>query len=146
MEKAIFLDCDGTWIDLYGVKNWLDDLVNHRARPYKEAKPLVNLALFAKLIHKAQKKGYTVNIVSWLSKNSTPLFDEEVTQAKKEWFKKHLPSVVFDTIYIIPYGTPKTNYGKGILFDDEHQNREQWEKNGGIAYDEKYLIDFFKQL
>ena len=39
----IYFDCDGTWIDLYGVTNWLEDIINHNVRPYVEAKPLIHL-------------------------------------------------------------------------------------------------------
>ena len=42
--EIVYLDCDGTWVDLYGVENWLDDLKNKSARPYEVAKPLVNLS------------------------------------------------------------------------------------------------------
>ena len=146
MQKSIYLDCDGTWIDLYGVDNWLSDLINHNTRPYEVAKPMVNLAQFAKLIHKAQRKGYKVGIISWLAKNSTEEYDKQVTKAKQEWLKKHLPSVNFDSISIIPYGTPKSKYGKGILFDDEYQNRKEWESAKGIAYSEKELITFFQAI
>lgn len=145
MEKKIYFDCDGTWIDLYGVNGWLDDLINYRARPYMEAKPLINLATFARLIHKLQAKGYRVGIITWLSKDSTAEFDKAVTTAKLDWLKKHIPSVTWDEIHIIPYGTPKSKYGdkNAILFDDEKPNRDNW---NGIAYDEKNILETLKKL
>lgn len=145
MERKIYFDCDGTWIDLYGVEGWLDDLINHNARPYIEAKPLIHLATFARLIHKLQAKGYQVGIISWLSKNSTDDFDEAVTLAKLNWFKKHLPSVEWDEIHIVSYGTPKSLFGNetAILFDDEKPNRDDWI---GIAYDEKNIIEVLRAL
>lgn len=33
MERKIWLDCDGTWIDLYGVENWLDMLQAYDPTP-----------------------------------------------------------------------------------------------------------------
>lgn len=137
-EKFIYLDCDGTWVDLYGVKGWLEDLINHNPRPYIEAKPLVNLSSLAKIIHKLQKKGYRVGIISWLAKNSNEEFDKKVTKAKLNWLKKHIPSVVWDEIHIIPYGTPKSTCGNGFLFDDELKNREEWK---GTAYSEENLLE-----
>lgn len=145
-EKMIWFDCDGTWIDLYGVDGWLDDLVNHRARPYIEAKPLIHLSTFARMLHKLQAKGYQIGIISWLAKNSNEDFDNAVTIAKLEWLQKHLPSVVWDEIHIIPYGTPKYLYGHSILFDDELQNRLDWINNGGIAYDETCIFQILKTL
>lgn len=137
MYKVINLDMDGVWCDLYGVENWLEDLINHNARPYREAKPLVNMSWFARTIHELQNDGWEINIISWLAKNSNEYYDEEVRLAKIEWINKHLPSVEFNHISIIKYGEPKENYGVGYLFDDEKHNRDNW---NGIAFDEKDLI------
>ena len=52
MTRAIYLDCDGTFIDLYGVDDWLNDLINEKVRPYKIAQPLVNLNYLARLLKK----------------------------------------------------------------------------------------------
>ena len=139
----IWLDCDGTWIDLYGVDNWLEMLINHNPTPYRIAKPMVNLSWFARTIHELQTSGIKVGIISWLAKNSTEEYDRQVAQAKLDYFKTHLPSVKFDEIHIIPYGTPKQSVGQGILFDDELQNRENWQ---GVAYDEKNLIQQMRKI
>lgn len=135
MEKKIYFDCDGTFVDLYGVENWLDYLINSNPYPYMVAKPLVNLSHMARLIHKAQKEGYKVGIISWLSKSGNEEYDRLVTTAKNEWLKRHLPSVTFDEIHIVKYGTSKASLGKGILFDDEEKNRKEWEEKSGKAYD-----------
>ena len=141
--KQINFDMDGTLCDFYGVEGWLDDLDNYNTRPYEIAKPLLNLSVLARYLNKLQSKGYTVNIISWLSKTSTADFDERVTRVKLEWLKKHLKSVKFDNITIISYGTPKQNFGKGILFDDETKNRDSWV---GLAYDEKNILEILKSL
>ena len=135
MEKKIYFDCDGTFVDLYGVENWLDYLINSNPYPYMVAKPLVNLSHMARLIHKAQKAGYKVGIISWLSKSGSEEYDRLVTTTKNEWLKRHLPSVTFDEIHIVKYGTSKASLGKGILFDDEEKNRKEWEEKSGEAYD-----------
>ena len=141
--RQINFDMDGTLCDFYGVEGWLDDLNNYDTRPYAVAKPLVNLSILARYLNKLQSKGYTINIISWLSKTSTADFDERVTRVKLEWLKKHLKSVKFDNITIISYGTPKQNFGKGILFDDETKNRDSWV---GLAYDEKNILEILKNL
>ena len=141
--RQINFDMDGTLCDFYGVEGWLDDLDNYNTRPYEIAKPLLNLSVLARYLNKLQSKGYTVNIISWLSKTSTADFDERVTRVKLEWLKKHLKSVKFDNITIISYGTPKQNFGKGILFDDETKNRDSWV---GLAYDEKNILEILKNL
>ena len=141
--RQINFDMDGTLCDFYGVEGWLDDLNNYDTRPYAVAKPLVNVSILARYLNKLQSKGYTINIISWLSKTSTADFDERVTRVKLEWLKKHLKSVKFDNITIISYGTPKQNFGKGILFDDETKNRDSWV---GLAYDEKNILEILKNL
>lgn len=137
MTRIINLDCDGTFINLYGVNGWLDDIINEDVRPYKEAKPLVNLAWFARTIHELQNNGWKVNIISWTAKNGSREYNKRVTETKIEWLEKHLPSVTFDNIHIVEYGTPKTSLEKGILFDDEEHNRNEW---NGIAFNEVDLI------
>ena len=76
-------------------------------------------------------KGYKIGIVSWTSKGGSDNFNADVARVKKEWLAKHLPSVEFAEIVIIPYGTPKSSVGSGILFDDEIGNRTEWK---GTAY------------
>lgn len=135
MNKAIYFDMDGTIADLYGVEGWLDDLIAENVRPYAEAKPLLNLSLLARYIHKAQAKGYTVGVISWLSKSGTPSYNEAVTAVKREWLAKHLPSVEWDEIHIVKYGTPKSTCRTcpGILFDDEQRNLDEWGAGAVIA-------------
>lgn len=147
MKVSINFDMDGTIADLYSVSEWLADLESHNPRPYREAKPMVNMSLLSRYIHKAQANGYQVNIVSWLSKSSNSEYDKAVAEAKMEWLKKHLRSVQFDKVAIVPYGTPKStcveNAQNGILFDDEHKNRAEW---NGISAEPSEIFEILKGL
>ena len=143
MEKTIWFDMDGTIADLYGVNNWLEMLVNQDARPYKVAKPLLNMQQLAKELNRLIKKGYKIGIISWLAKNSNSDYDKKVAEVKRNWLKKHLKSVKFENIDIVAYGTPKQINRKGILFDDEKQNRENWL---GIAYDVQNILQVLREL
>ena len=119
---TIYLDCDGTWINLYGVDNWLDYLLAEDVYPYANAKPLVNLSLLARTIHELQRKGVKVGIISWLSKGGSEEYNAAVDITKRKWFKRHIPSVTFDEVHIVKYGTPKSTcatQANAILFDDE---------------------------
>jgi len=142
----INFDMDGTIANLYGVENWLEMLIAHDETPYANAKPLVNLSLLARYLNKIQRKGVEIGVISWLSKNSNEDYDERVTNAKLRWLKKHLPSVNWDNIVVVPYGTPKENYAlteNDILFDDEEQNRNNWK---GFAYTETEIFQVLKSI
>ena len=146
MTKAIYFDMDGTIANFYGVDGWLNDLINENTRPYKEAKPLVNMNSLARILNNLQKKGFKIGIVSWLSKIPNSDYDMKVTNAKKKWLSTHLKSVKFDEIHIVAYGTPKSsmvNFPKGILFDDESNNRNEWK---GTAFDVNNIIEILKGL
>ena len=142
--KWIWLDCDGTITDLYGVENWLDMLRAYDATPYKLAKPLVNMSKLARKLNRLQRAGYKLGIISWLSKTSTPEYDEAVTTAKLWWLKKHLASVHFDEINIVSYGVNKWEVcGAGILFDDEERNRNAWKNE---AYHPDMMMEVLNKL
>ena len=145
MNKAIYFDMDGTIADLYGVSGWLADLEAENVRPYAEAKPLLNLSLLARYIHKAQRMGYTVGVISWLSKTGSPAYNEAVAAVKREWLARHLPSVEWDEIHIVKYGTPKSTCRTcpGILFDDEQRNLDEWGAGAVIASN---LLEILRNL
>ena len=146
MTKAIYFDMDGTIADLYGVEGWLNDLESENERPYATAKPLIRMSTLARVLNRLQKEGYTIGIVSWLSKGGSDDYNEKVAYAKQKWLKQHLASVNFDEINIVKYGTPKStavNIQGGILFDDEERNRAEW---NGTAFDVDNIIEILKAL
>jgi len=143
MVRQINFDMDGTIANLYGVENWLEYLMAQDETPYATAQPLLNLSALAKVLNRLQREGYTLCIISWLAKTTTPAYDIAVTNAKIQWLAKRLPSVKWDMINIVPYGTPKQTLGQGILFDDEAPNRKAW---GEGAYDVDNIIEILKNL
>ena len=144
--SAIYLDMDGTIADLYAVPNWLKMLRAENPTPYIQAEPLVRLSALARHLNRLQRNGYIIGIISWGSKHATPEYDEAVARAKNFWLNKHLPSVKFDEIHIVPYGTPKSTGAKeknGYLFDDEENNRAEWGIN---AFDVVNMLDILGEL
>ena len=142
----LVFDMDGTIADLYGVENWLEMLMAYDETPYAIAKPLVRLNILARMLNKLQRNGYRLAVVSWLAKDATAEYDERVTNAKLEWLARHLPSVKWDRITIVEYGTPKEQFCEtpfDILFDDEEQNRKNW---NGIAFDVDDIMGILKTL
>ena len=127
MNITINFDMDGTLANLYGVENWLEMLEAGDTTPYAEAIPMLRLSALAKRLNNLQKQGYQLAVISWLSKSGSDAYNEAVTAVKLNWLKKHLPSVNWDRITIVPYGTPKQNFcgnEMDILFDDEAKNRD----------------------
>lgn len=146
MERTIYFDMDGTIANLYAVENWLDYLESENIKPYASAKVMVNMNVLARYLNRLRRAGYSIGIISWLSKNGTDEYNSAVTETKRKWIKKHLKSVTFDEIHIVKYGTPKEKVAynpNGILFDDEIQNRTNWT---GTAYDEKNILETLKNL
>lgn len=141
----IWFDMDGTIADLYSVEGWLPMLRAYDPTPYIEAKPLVNMNVLARLIHKAQRNGFEICIVSALAKNSTADYDEKIKDAKRAWLKKHLASVNFDEIRFVPYTFTKNdvNSGSDILFDDEDRHLTAWT---GKAIHASQIISTLKNL
>ena len=128
MAKTIWFDMDGTIADLYAVEGWLDYLKAENTFPYDNARPMLNFSQFARLLHKVQRKGWQIGIISWTSKNGSDLYNGAVALSKICWLHKHLPSVQWDMIKVVNYGTNKyMATGGGLLFDDEERNRTEWQ-------------------
>ena len=140
---TIWFDMDGTLADLYGVPDWLDKLENNDTTPYEQAKPLLNMQALARVLHRLQRNGYQIGIISWTARDGNAEYNQAVATAKANWLNKHLHSVSFDHLDIIDYGTPKSEGRTGILFDDEQGNRKNWK---GITYDVENIIQTLRQL
>ena len=144
-------DMDGTIADFYGVENWLPMLRAFDPTPYKVAKPMMNFSALARQLNAAQRKGAKLVIISWCSKTSTPEFDMMVELAKREWLAEHLPSVEWDEINVVPYGTNKANVCGAncedfFLFDDEERNRNEWKELDGLAFNPSDIPEILKRF
>lgn len=146
MEITINFDMDGTLANFYGVEGWLDYLIASDTTPYAVAEPLLRFSALARVLNRLQAEGYRLGIISWLSKSGTPEYNEEVTATKLAWLAEHLPSVHWDEIHIVPYGTPKQMFAHGVhdvLFDDEERNRTDWIGN---AYDVHNIMEILRKF
>ena len=149
MTRAIYFDMDGTIANLYGVENWLDNLMNEYTKPYREAKAMVNMRALGRELNRLQAEGYVIGVVSWLSKNGTDEYGERVAKAKREWLARHIGAVEWDEVHIVKYGTPKytvVNVPNGILFDDEERNRKEWALGNGLAFGVENIVEILKGM
>ena len=139
---TIWFDMDGTIADLYGVDGWLEYLLRSDVKPYAEAKALINLSRLARRLNILKEQGYKIGVISWGCKNASAEYDRAVEDVKRAWLARHLKSVEFDAIKVLPYGTPKHIFKRGndILFDVEAPNRQAW---GSGAYD---MTEIFEVL
>ena len=134
INKVIYFDMDGTIADLYAVEGWLTSLRRFDATPYAEAKPMWDMMRLVKTLNVLKERGYTIGVITWLSKESTKEYDNAVRRAKRRWIESCGLAECFDEIHMVKYGTPKHTVAKirhGILVDDNKDVREAWEKYGG---------------
>ncbi len=144
MKKEIWFDMDGTIADLYSVEGWLDYLIKEDVYPYANAKVMLNFSLLARLLNRLQEQGWKIGIISWTSKCGSENYNLAVEVAKRAWLARHLPSVEWDEIRVVRYGTNKyMTCGGGILFDDEKGNRDNWKDT---AYEPCKIMKVLKEL
>lgn len=144
----IYFDMDGTLADLYNVENWLEKLLSSDSSPYEEAEPMLNLQQLARLLNLLQNNGHEIGIISWLPKGATAEYNKAIRNSKKKWLAHHMPSVVWDEIHLIKYGMPKhfnCQDNSGILFDDNENVRNLWDKRGK-SYPENMIMEVLQGL
>lgn len=144
MTKEIWFDMDGTIANLYAVEGWLEYLIAENTFPYENAETMGNFSLLARLLNRLQANGWKIGIISWTSKNGSEMYNLAVEVAKRAWLAKHLPSVEWDEIKVVRYGTNKyMTCGGGILFDDEEGNRKAWQDE---SYTPDRIVEILKKL
>ena len=149
MLKMICFDMDGTIADLYGVDNWLTDLRAENARPYEVARPLWDMAKLAEVLNRLDVE---IRIVTWLSKDSSEAYKNEVRKAKLEWLKAQ--GFPFDKFHGVQYGATKADsvrkyLGEGetaILVDDNAKVRSGWHLGEAVDPTAINLIEYFEQM
>lgn len=140
----IWFDMDGTIANLYAVDGWLDAILARDTRPYEIAAPMIDTSALAALLNAAKDNGHEIGIISWTAKGGTEEYNTRTENAKREWLARNLPTVVWDTIRVVTYGTnKKAACGGGILFDDEEPNRATW---GRGAYEPREILEILARL
>lgn len=152
MLKMICLDMDGTIANLYSVPNWLPLLRAFDPAPYADAGPMCDIPSLAELLSWAQASGIEIRIISWLSKESTPEYDEAVRLAKRNWLETQ--GIPFDHFHGVAYGATKADsirrYLKAdetaILFDDNAKVRQGWHMGPAIDPGAIDIVEYLRAL
>lgn len=140
--KTLVFDMDGTIADLYGVKGWLKMLRAGDPTPYEKAKPMYDMVLLTAILWVLKNDGWRIAVTSWLAKDSTPVYDAKVRQAKKNWLDRY--DFPYDEIHLVKYGTTKANCtrkhgGIQILVDDNEKVRNGWHLGDTINANENII-------
>lgn len=150
--KMVCFDMDGTIADLYKVKGWLKALREFNPLPYRVAEPMWDMDELALLLMEFQKMGVQVNIITWLSKESTPTYDRQVRNAKIDWLRHY--DFPFDHFYGVDYGVRKSDVIRqwlgenetAILIDDNAEVRKDWDVGETIDPTTCNIVEVLKNL
>lgn len=152
MIKSLCWDMDGTLASLYGVPNWLNLLRAYDPLPYEIAAPMWDMAHLADLLRQFQKEGIEVNIITWLSMESTPEYDRATREAKKKWLNRY--NFPYDHFHGVKYGATKADSVRkrlspdeeAILIDDNAKVRQGWHLGRTIDPTSCNLLDVLEEL
>ncbi len=134
-NKTLVFDMDGTIANFYGVKGWLDYIINEDTTPYEIAKPLYDMVHLNNLLVTLKAQGWKIVVTTWLAKGGTKEYNNRTRKAKLEWLAKY--NFPYDEIHLVKYGTTKANCtrkngGYQVLVDDNDQIRKGWTLGGTI--------------
>lgn len=128
-NKILVFDMDGTIANFYGVKGWLDYLINEDTTPYEIAEPLYDMDVLNAILHELKNDGWKIIVTTWLAKDGTKEYNNRTRKAKLDWLAKY--NFPYDEIHLVKYGTTKANCtrkhgGYQILVDDNENVRKGW--------------------
>ena len=149
MAKMICFDMDGTIANLYSVPNWLDKLRAEDSSPYSDATPMWDMEELRKVLLLLTSEGWEVRVISWLSKDSSESYKNEVRKAKLEWLAKY--DFPYRRCHLVAYGTTKADCVRrwaspAILVDDNEKVRNGWHLGETIDPTKVDLIEELRKL
>ena len=129
IRKSINWDMDGTIANLYSVPDWLKKLRAEDPSPYLEADPMCDMKKLAETLNLLKSAGWEINIITWLSMNSSEEYKDAVREAKLAWLNKW--GFVYDHFHGVQYGATKADSVRdraknAILIDDNEKVRAGW--------------------
>lgn len=151
MKGMICFDMDGTIADLYGVEGWLESLRAENPMSYVVAKPMWDMERLADVLNKLIAQDWEIRVISWLSKDARPEYNEAVRAAKIWWLNHY--NFPYQKAHLVAYGTTKANAirntaekGSAILIDDNAKVRKGWHMGETIDPTTENLIEQLERL
>lgn len=146
-NKVLVFDMDGTIANFYGVKGWLQYLINEDTTPYEVAEPLYNMVKLNALLMALKTNGWRIVVTTWLAKNGTKEYNDRTRKAKLEWLANQ--GFPYDEIHLVQYGTTKANCtrklgGYQVLVDDNEKVRKGWNLGATINANENIIAHLEK--
>lgn len=149
MVKMICFDMDGTIANLFDVADWLPKLRAEDPSPYAEAAPMWDMTELRKVLVELKIE---VRIVTWLSKDSSEEYKDEVRQAKREWLDRY--GFPYDHFHGVRYGATKADSVRNllnenetaILIDDNAKIRNGWTLGEAVDPTAVNLIEYLRNL
>ena len=146
-NKILVFDMDGTIANFYGVKGWLDYLINEDTTPYEIAEPLYDMDILNNILKDLKNKGWKIVVTTWLAKDGTKEYNNRTRKAKLDWLAKY--NFPYDEIHLVKYGTTKANCtrkhgGYQILVDDNETVRKGWKLGHTINANKNILTELEK--
>ena len=141
-NKTLVFDMDGTIADLYGVKGWLEYLINEDTTPYEKARPMYDMTKLRDILLTLKEVGWKIVVTTWLAKNGTKEYNDRTRKVKLDWLAKY--DFPYDEIHLVKYGTTKANCtrkigGYQVLVDDNEKVRKGWNLGQTINANENIL-------
>ena len=147
MGRTLVFDMDGTIANFYGVKGWLEYLINEDTTPYEIAEPLYNMVKLNALLMALRNRGWRIVVTTWLAKDGTKEYNDRTRKAKLEWLARH--GFPYDEIHLVQYGTTKANCtrklgGYQVLVDDNEKVRKGWTLGATINANNNIMVELEK--
>lgn len=148
-RRSINFDMDGTIADLYGVKDWLALLRSENPAPYLMAVPMCDMSELNEVCELLRAEGWEINIITWLSKDSSEEYKNLVREAKRTWLEEQ--GFHYDHFHGVQYGATKADsvrdrYDVSILVDDNEKVRNGWHLGDTIDPTAVNIIEKLSEL
>ena len=122
-KQIVYLDMDGTIANLYGIKNWLEQLENEVEGLFLNCEPFLTEN---ELKNYFPTEEFELRICSMTPLNATKEYCQVVIKEKNEWLDKYFPSITHRVYMAYGHNKNLKNSVNHILIDDNETIRNSY--------------------